>query len=339
MGAYKDGQRNTVAAAVSALYETERDKLLRPELGDLSFQSAGEDVDRIRRIAMRVAACDLELVPPSVLQNCQQYVADVHDIFNRMRSFNPMRASTSPVTERDQLVQQCRNLFTTSADRLMATLAIAAPTLSENQEQAKLILESAKSSSAAVLNDVKEETEKAKKEIEITLESVRKATGAIGIEKQAEVFKNAADEHATARGRWLITTMLLSLVTLLALVANWLAAYKLGPPATALGLAQLSVAKVLVFTFLLSAVVWSGKVYRSHQHNYVLNKHRQNALETFQLFARGAEDAETKSMVLLQATKCIFMPQATGFLSGERDADGDSPQILEVIRNLSSTSK
>jgi len=335
MAAYKDGQRTNVAAAITALLAMERDKLLRPELGDLGFQMVSDDIDRIRRLTLRLSACDLSLVPPNALQNCQQFAADAQEVFNRMRNFNPMRSNTSPVMERDQVAQQCRNIFASSADRVSPVFAIATPTLSENEEQARLILESAKSSATSVLGEIQEQTAKARQEIEATLESVRKATGAIGIEKQAEVFKNAAGEHAIARKGWLITTALLAIVTALGLIGNWVAAYKFGPPSTTIGLAQLSIAKVLVFTFLLSAVLWPGRVYRSHQHNYVLNKHRQNALETFQLFARGAEDTETKSMVLLQATKSIFTPQPTGFLSGDKETDGDGPQILEIIRNLS----
>src|SRR5207248_157777 len=115
-----------------------------------------------------------------------------------MQTFAPMRSTTSPVTERDQIAQQCRNVFASSGDRLPSVLAMAAPTLQETDQEARLILESAKSNASGILSEIEGKTAKAKEEIETTLESVRKATGAIGIEKQAEVFKNAAGEHASA---------------------------------------------------------------------------------------------------------------------------------------------
>jgi hypothetical protein len=336
---YKDVDRTNLAAAIDSLLAMDRVTLVRTDLADLGFQSVADDVDRIRRLVLRLSVCDLELVTTTGLHGSSQFCAEAQGIFNRMQTFNPIRSNTSPMIEREQIAQQVRNVFSSSADRLLSVLAIAMPTLQENEEQARLILESAKLSANDVLGEVQAETAKAKQEIETTLESVRKATGAIGIEKQAEVFKNAAGEHSESTKRWLRTTVVLASVTAFVLIANWFAAYRLGPPATTIALAQLSIAKILVFSFLLSAVIWSGKVYRSHQHNYVLNKHRQNALETFQLFSRGAEDAETKSMVLLQATKSIFAPQATGFLSGDHETDGSGPQILEVIRSLGSTTK
>ena len=98
---------------------------------------------------------------------------------------------------------------------------------------------------------------------------------------------------------------------------------------------QLALAKVIAFSILFSAVLWAGRIYRAHRHNYVVNKHRQNALSTFEAFAKASEDTPTKNAVLLQATQCIFSPQSTGYLPQEKEAEG-STQILEIIRGAAS---
>ena len=84
---------------------------------------------------------------------------------------------------------------------------------------------------------------------------------------------------------------------------------------------------------LVTSLVWTGRVYKAHRHNYVINKHRQNALRTFEAFVKAAKDEQTKSAVLLQATQCIFSPQPTGYLTHEAEPSG-SPQILEIIRSM-----
>ena len=71
----------------------------------------------------------------------------------------------------------------------------------------------------------------------------------------------------------------------------------------------------------------------SHQHNFVVNQHRQNALTSFETFAKAANDDQTKSAVLLQATNCIFSPQASGYADSAVEAPG-SPRIMEIIRNM-----
>jgi hypothetical protein len=96
---------------------------------------------------------------------------------------------------------------------------------------------------------------------------------------------------------------------------------------------QLSIAKLLFFSLLVGAVVWIGRIYRAHRHNYVLNRHRQNALGTFNTFVDSAHDAQTKSAVLLQATQAIFVIQPTGYISQEMDSGG-LPQILEVVKTV-----
>jgi hypothetical protein len=74
-------------------------------------------------------------------------------------------------------------------------------------------------------------------------------------------------------------------------------------------------------------------MYRSQWHNHVVNKHRQNALSTFETFVKAASDEQTKNAVLIQATQCIFSQQPTGFVA--HDSDGaPSPQILEIVRGV-----
>jgi ElaB/YqjD/DUF883 family membrane-anchored ribosome-binding protein len=340
MPEYKEPRRVALAGRVESVIATDRDKLLRPDLANLSFKDAADNIDRIRRLILRLRGCDLDLLSENNFQRCNRFVSDADDLFRKIQNFSPSNATSAPAAERNQIIERCNQLFNESNDILVIPFAVASPTIQETDRDVRLILESAKSNAAQVLDEVKSQTEKARQEIEVTLQSVRAATGAIGIEKQAEVFKNAAREHAEGRKNWLNVTVVLAVATVLGLLMNWVLGYRLGPPSSSIALIQLAVAKVLVFSFLLSAVVWAGKVYRSHQHNYVLNKHRQNALEVFQLFARAAEhDPETKSMVLLQATKSIFNIQPTGFLSGDKDSDGSAPQVLEIIRSLSSASK
>jgi hypothetical protein len=71
---------------------------------------------------------------------------------------------------------------------------------------------------------------------------------------------------------------------------------------------------VIVFSLLLSGMLWVGRIYRAARHNYVVNKHRQNALRTFETFVKSA-DPQIKSAVLLQTTGCIFTAQNTGYVA------------------------
>jgi hypothetical protein len=98
-------------------------------------------------------------------------------------------------------------------------------------------------------------------------------------------------------------------------------------------LIQNTVVRILVVSILFSVMLWSGGMYKAHRHNHIVNRHRANALSTFQAFAESTSDGQTKNAVLLQETNCIFMPQASGYSSKESQ-QAMQPQIFEVVRNI-----
>ena len=96
---------------------------------------------------------------------------------------------------------------------------------------------------------------------------------------------------------------------------------------------QMAIPKLFVFSVLL-ATVWCGKTYRAYRHNAVVNRHRQNALATFQTFAKAAVDQATKDAVLLQATQCIFSQQPTGYIQTEPE-----PTALPISEMMRAVNK
>ena len=175
-------------------------------------------------------------------------------------------------------------------------------------------------------------------EIGRVLESVKESATAAGVSHHARLFAEEAASHEHAAEAWLRATWIAALFTVLAGVGSVFWFFKKAAGFTAAQGVQLAVGKILVLSFLVTGVVWIGRIYRSHRHNYVINKHRQNALSTFETFAMAAPDAQTKAAVLLQATQSIFAPQHTGFLAGEGEGP-HSTQILEIVRGLGPADK
>jgi len=77
-------------------------------------------------------------------------------------------------------------------------------------------------------------------------------------------------------------------------------------------------------------LIWNAKNYNAHRHNFVVNKHRQNSLKTFETFVKAAnDDLETNS---------IFSSQASGYLSKENDSNSQN-KFIEIIRKVVSSGK
>ena len=88
--------------------------------------------------------------------------------------------------------------------------------------------------------------------------------------------------------------------------------------------------KILICGVLISATLWAGEIYRAHRHNYLVNKHRADALTTFETFVRGTSEPQTKDAVLIQATQCIISSQPSGYIAQENDG-GVYKKIFELV--------
>ncbi len=337
-----------LAAAIEPLLATNVEDLVQTsKLGaELGFEDARPTFERTLGVLRKVLSADLTLASEAKIDALKDRVTEVFNQFHKIRSFSPQRAS-QPARERDALVDGLNPIF----DRLFEAVAGVLPlgqreSVEEYEAEAKVSVEKLK----AFFEDQQEQSKSyrnsVEKEIRDTLDKAKQAAQQAGIVQHETFFRLEANEHKRMARAWLIATVLLALATG---TVGWLnynrtlgilqAAVSAAPPSgaptnTALTI-QLAIAKLIMFSILFSAVLWAGRIYRAHRHNYVVDKHRQNALSTFEAFAKVAEDAPTKNAVLLQATQCIFGPQSTGYLSQEKESEGPT-QILEIFRGATS---
>ena len=80
---------------------------------------------------------------------------------------------------------------------------------------------------------------------------------------------------------------------------------------------QQMVARVVMVSIFYFFVILCGRNYSSCRHNYTVNRHRRNAMQTFKAFAAASSDPATREFMLRQAAACAFTPQQTGYLKDE----------------------
>ena len=77
----------------------------------------------------------------------------------------------------------------------------------------------------------------------------------------------------------------------------------------------------------------SIKNYTAEKHLETINRHRQNALATFEAFAEAAgENQETRDAVLLASTDAIFEANQSGYLSTRTSRSDSANPIQQVVR-------
>lgn len=175
-----------------------------------------------------------------------------------------------------------------------------------------------------------------KKELDKVLNSAKTAAGKVGVIEHAHIFANQAKEHLTASWWWMGVTILTGLATLV--VAVWSISWfmKDFEQLKVTGYAiQFGITKLVVFSIMYFTLVWVSRNYRSNRHNYIVNKHRQNALSTFKTFVDAVkDDPVTQNVILNKTTDCIFSHEISGYLPKEPESSPGMQQIFEILPKL-----
>lgn len=332
MASVNPSKVNTVAEQIEehlqqiSNYAVDIKKLTRPELGEeVNFSSGKESFQNIFNLLLPLIGRDISNAPRESLKKFEGELSSLLSDFSNIAKFS-LAQSNSPVRSRDQMVASLKNryynLFESMQPILTFLLFYDNSTNRSTQEISNYIKAS---------KELKESSESIYEEIKEILESSRKAVGSIGVSQFSEIFKGEYEHHKKIARHWLIATICV-MAALISAGCGFLFFANHGAE-NAPYLIQLTVTKLLVLTVLFYALNLCSKNYKSHTHNSILNKHRQNALNTFETFVKASgDDGQTKNAVLLEATRTIFANQQTGYLSGENEVEFPS-RIIEIIKS------
>ncbi len=164
------------------------------------------------------------------------------------------------------------------------------------------------------------------------LDSLKIALDNIAIVKYNSIFEEESNKNRIASYWWLGTIGLL--IASLIYFAFYIIHDKSFSTNTH-SLIEVISTRVIIISSLFVGLSLSIKNYNAHRHNQTINKHRQNALNTFETFVKSAKgDTQIEQAILLEVTRTIFGNQATGFTSNEHDVDSTN-RVVEIIKNIS----
>lgn len=306
---------------------------------ELSFQKGESLFEQMITFLRRLSDCRLDDVPDGVLNDIlgrlQPFKQNVSSVLNFGAS--SVLPNDVPINFRDRALRDLQSSFEElyrSAAPIVALNDKSLATLSSDLSDAQQLIVALAAERDRAVNDAKSTQEK----IDEILTSAQEAAGKIGVSKNAAFFAAEVTKNENASKRWLGATTVLALITLFFSLGVWpfslgifssLAAPVNGNSANVW---QHIISRLVALSVLYYALVWSSRNYFALQHNVIVNRHRQNALSTFQTFVESATDPQTKNQVLVRATESIFSPEVSGYLTKEPDPRPSS-QVLEIISN------
>jgi hypothetical protein len=331
-------ERDRLTQSCVQIADVSVDSLVRAdELGtSLNFGDGIELFRRIVRAFKDLRDSNLDGVPLATLQELNRFSDQVQSSIQAIRAFNP--AQGNPVQARTQMLDKLAQVYQEFFPSLASVISYA---IRKGTDFEKLESEASKLvADMKALGDVqKAEADKTASQMKEIVDQVRRSAAEVGVTQHNVHFRDQAAEHLGSSDKWLKATLVFGSATLFYGIVTTLYFLFWPPTLTPSQSIQVAVSKLILFSVLSFATVWTGRIYKAHWHNYIVNKHRQNALSTFETFVKAASDDQTKNAVLLQATQSIFSQTHSGFSTTESDGGGPT-QILELVRSVTgSTAK
>ncbi len=299
-------------------------------LGESSFKKTEPAFIEIISILKEFGSVSLDFSTENDLGSLLSILPQIKSRFGEVEAFTI--ATENPIGSRDSIHNAIVKLLGKLYEIRANILLIAAVKRGDIDEAAKK-LEAVKNQFEEAIEENQRYIQTIREEINNILNEVRTAASQIGVAKHATIFNEQAKGHEAQANKWFIGTVIIGSITVLyagfllfASIFGW------GIGDSSLMWQQIA-AKFFVISVLSFVLVWAAKNYSSNMHNNIVNKHRQNALLTFETFIKGSENPETKDSVLLSATKCIFSHQYSGY-SGHDAESSEQTNILGLIKSF-----
>lgn len=301
-----------------------------PRIKDLgtsmSFDGAVKPASELIHLYNQLPREALDSFSTKQLTSVKSICSSDFNVLNEVLKFVP----GSTVETRDAIVNNICKRYDPAFDVLHPVISYSvrkSTDFAKLETDARAAFQSIEDKANALEVSMERHEEQAKK----VLENIQKMSAEQGVSQQASYFNSEAASHSRASIIWLITTVSLAVVLVIAAVKflDWNVDLQAKNVDQMYGIVQLTVSKLLVFATLSFLLGMAAKNYMANKHNEVINKHRENALKTYTALVDAAGDEANRDIVLTKAAESIFSTQSTGFGKGE-SSDGKALSMLSI---------
>jgi len=305
--------------------------------GALNLNALVPPVERLVNLFKQLPVATLADLPPNYLETVKQNAEQALGTFKPIQNYNIEQGNLAQF--RQETLTNLDNAYNATWGALAGVISYSAARSADFQRlerEGREAVEKITNRSNALLNEL----EGVKKQADEALVAARTAAAEQGVSQQAAYFREEAAAHAEAARHWRWGTI--AVAVLLALYAiGTIAAYNAGylKAADSYESAQLITGKILLFAVISYMLLLSARNFLSHTHNAIVNKHRQNALLTFNALVAAAKDPAGKDVILTHAAACIFAPQETGYAKTSASQDTSIAQAMAGLLAIKTEGK
>ncbi len=300
------------------------------QLGEaLSFEEAVKPADRLISLFKQYPSEHLTDLPNDQLRTIRGRADATFNIFDEILKFDPKNGD--PNTTRTNLISQLRDTYQPTFSELNGIISYGASRqrdFAAMEANFRATIQRSSDEAQTTTQELAKLGEEAKR----ILDEVRKVAAEQGVSQKAHYFNEESKYHAQKTSTWRNWTIITAFLLIIYAAASvFFHKIPLLTPSNTYETIQIVVSKILIFTVLGYMLLLCAKNFLTHAHNDVVNKHRQNALLTFNALVDAAGTDERRDVILTYAAACIFNPQETGYVRG---ATGQSEMPMNIIQAI-----
>ncbi|HTD67744.1 MAG TPA: hypothetical protein VK846_14555 [Candidatus Limnocylindria bacterium] len=278
----------------------------QPKAGKGGFLEIRHILESIEKVARIIVEAKLQCVPVGYLRIAQQRIETLHSNIERAVHFDGLHPD---ISTRHDIIHCIREHFAEVFTYLGPMLAYES--IGANK------LESW-SATADRLRRIELEMMERKREVDRLVENLREIAQKGGVTREAIHFSQSSKRHRNASWWWLAASASIGGAMI------WYAFDLIHPqrvlPVESVQQAILHyIPRFIFFSIAITAWIFCLRNYNSAKHNQTVNEHRAVSLSTFEVFAGGTKNPAVTDAVLLEASRCAFSAQPTGFLRSENE--------------------
>lgn len=318
--------------AISSLYEVLQDLaeinvddlVRRTELGTRFDFSAGAPIfDQTLSLLQRLRQIKLPLLPTPKIHELTDACRSIRGKLHEVREFAPTH--DDPQSVRDSLIESLDSILSKHFFLLTSVIASSEQddvAIRRQQDEVAKSVDAIKATRERIENNAKETDNRAKS----ILDQAQRTASSVGLHSHAQHFQKEADKYQRVSKWWLFATAVLAATAAVTSVCT--ISLSVSQDSDWVQFVQMLVGRFSLMAIAYFVAIWASRMYRAARHNEVVNRHRGNAMKTFETFSAAAEDDAAKDAILMRATECIFSHQASGFSDNKETG---SPKVMGTL--------
>ena len=299
-----------------------------PDWGKLNFEDIEEDLKKLFEMLNHLKILPLNLLPDAEISKIISGLNEPKKTIDAIKKFDIEQANAKGT--RDSYARSIK----TQIDTFYIATHLWIPYLAYQKGDVQKNIESLNDSvkkASIVLEQTKEDVKSKKAELEDVVQAAKEASASVGVSHFSSNFKKEADDLEKSANKWLTATIILAIENfLITLLSYWV--LEIPKDSSTAQIVQILSTKLILITVFFTATLWSGKMYRAIMHQVTINKHRANALLTFQAFVKATNDNNIRDAVLMETTKSIFSISPSGYIDNDQSSSQQT-NVVEIIKS------